>query len=271
MTDQSWALQRKLLRAPSIGFNAEVYRHFKDLDEDLPSQSRLALRNSLLVQAKESRTSAMFKIQYFRDFVQKVHLKPVIIGVEKEELDMQVPVEYKPHVILHFRQDLAAVPDGFTPLRVRISFRLMNESATTLTQANLQTLATQIKNEFALSGGYTFDKGRVHCSYVDKENGYNFWTLVLNEAEGEQLVKKILSIRNHAFDEDKFRANTPNKNPLNNPGNILILGETAKKARWRPTGRVRFMYADLMIRNKMEPICLVDRSWARSRAIERVA
>jgi hypothetical protein len=248
-----------------------VYRHFKDLDEDLPSQSRLALRNSLLVQAKESRTSAMFKIQYFRDFVQKVYLKPTIIGVEKEELDMQLSVDYKPHVILHFRQDLAAVPDGFTPLRVRISFRLVNESATALTRSNLNALAMQIKNELALNGGYSFNKGKVCCNYIDKENGYSLQIYALSEAEGEQVVKKILSLRNHAFDSDKFRVNTPSKNSLNNPGSILILGETAKKARWRPTGRVRFQYADLMIRNKMEPICLVDRSWARSKTIERVA
>ncbi len=269
MPDRSWALQRKLLRAPNIGFNAEVYRHFRDLD-DVPNANRTNLRNSLLIQANESRTSAMFKIQYFRDFVQKVHTKPVIIGIEKDELDMQLSVEYKPHVILHFRQDLTAVPDGFTPLRVRISFRLTNESATTLTQANLNTLATQIKNEVALNGGYTFDKGKIHFKYTDKENGYDFWSFVLNEAEGEQVARKILSIRGHVFDSNNFRANTPNKDSLNNPGNILILGETAKKARWRPTGRVRFQYADLMIRNKMEPICLVDRSWIRSKVIERV-
>lgn len=270
MPDRTWAIQRKLLRAPNIGFNAEVFRHFRDLDGVLDT-NRTNLRNSLLIQANESRTSAMFKIQYFRDFVQKVHLKPTIIGIEKEELDMQLSVEYKPHVILHFRQDLEAVPDGFTPLRVRISFRLVNESATTLTQANLNTLATQIKNELAINNGYTFDKGKVHCKYTDKENGYDFWTFVLNEAEGEQLAKKIVSIRGHTFDPDKFRANTPNKDSLNIPGNIVILGESAKKARWRPTGRVRFQYADLMIRNKMEPICLVDRSWMRSKTIERVA
>jgi hypothetical protein len=246
-----------------------VHRHFRDLDEAVDT-GRTTLRNSLLIQANESRTSAMFKIQYFRDFVQKVHLKPTIIGIEKDELDMQLSVKYKPHVILYFRQDLESVPDGFTPLRVRISFRLVNETTTTLTKANLQTLATQIKNELALNNGYTFNKGKVVCNYIDKENGYSLQIYALNENEGEQVIKKIIGIRNHTFDSDKFYFNTPGKNSINIPKTITILGEPAKESRWRPTGKVRFQYADLMIRNKMEPICLVDRSWLRSKAIERL-
>ena len=81
------------MRAPNIGFNAEVQRWFKDLD-DVPSASRTALRNSLLIQANESRTSAMFKVQYFIDFVQKVHSQPAVIGVPKEHFDINIGIEY---------------------------------------------------------------------------------------------------------------------------------------------------------------------------------
>jgi hypothetical protein len=200
----SWALQRKLLRAPNIGFNAELQRWFK-VEDDTPG--RIALRDSLLIQPKDSRSAAMQKVWYFREFVQKVQNKPAVIGIEKHDLDMQVSVEYKPQVVLFFRQDLQSVPDGYAPIEARISFRLMNESATTITQTNINTLATQIKTELALNNGYIFDKGKVVCNYVDKAKGYSLQIYALSKAEGERVVRKILGIQNHAFDEEYFRVN----------------------------------------------------------------
>lgn len=144
MPDRSWALQRKLMRAPNIGFNAEVYRHFKDVDDATPG-SRLTLRNSLLIQANESRTSAQFKIKYFREFIQKVHSKPSIIGVPKQEFDAGFEPEYKPIISLYFQQDKDAVTPGFSPITAEISFRLMNETQDSLTKAKKETLARNLK------------------------------------------------------------------------------------------------------------------------------
>lgn len=111
MPDKSWALHRKLLRAPSIGFNAEVYNWFKDADE---TKSRKALRDSLLIQSKESRTSAMFKIQYFRESIQKVHQKTAVVGVPKDDFDESV--QYRVHINLYFQQEGSAVPSGESPV-----------------------------------------------------------------------------------------------------------------------------------------------------------
>lgn len=271
MPDRSWALQRKLLRAPGIGFNAELYRHFKDLDEDLPPQRRLALRNSLLIQARESRPSAMQKIQYFSQYVRKDHLKPEIIGIDIKELGTGVSVKHKPQVLMQFRQDLDVVPDGYIALQARISFRLMDRMATTITKADIQALATKIKNEFALNGGYTFDKGKVVCNYINPENGYNLQLYTTDAAEGEQVVRKVLDIQGHVFDSNNLIVNVPQKNSVNTGVKITILGESAKTARWRPTGRVRFLYATLALTNRGEPICLVDRSGIKTRAIHKIA
>ncbi len=52
MTDRSWALQRKLLRASGVGFNAELYNWFKDVDSE-NFVGRKALRDSLLIQPNE--------------------------------------------------------------------------------------------------------------------------------------------------------------------------------------------------------------------------
>lgn len=267
MPDRSWALQRKLMRAPNIGFNAEVMRWFADVDET-PNVNRTTLRNSLLIQANESRTSALFKIQYFREFVQRVHNKPSIIGVPKEQFDIGIEFEYKPVVNLYFQQDKAAVSPGYAPVTAEISFRLINESLETLTKANLEVLAKKIKTDFAMGQGYTFNKGKIIANYRDKKYGYYLQIYVLNEAEGIDVVRKILSIQGHSYEEDKFRITQPKKASVNTTTNQTIAGTTYKKPRWRPTATVRFQWASLSVHSIPDPIYLVDRTLSRFNPIE---
>lgn len=267
MPDLSWAKHRKLLRAPNIGFNAEVYRHFKTYDD---TPGRITLRDSLLVGAKDSRSTAMFKIQYFRDQVQKTHHKPSIIGIPKEQFDLGIEVEYKPVVQLYFQQDRSAVVEDYAPVKAEISFRLMNESTDSITKANLETLARTIKNEFALGNGYTFNKGKYIAHYLDRKNGYSLQIYVINESEGVEVVKKILSIQNHTYDEDLFRVTQPKKNSLNTTTNKTIVGKSYKKLRWRPTATVRFQWASVSIREVPDPIYLVDRTMSRPGSLELV-
>jgi hypothetical protein len=266
MPDRSWALQRKLMRAPNIGFNAEVYRWFKDLD-DVPSVSRTALRDSLLIQPKESRTSALFKVQYFRDFVQKVHNRVNIIGVPKEKFDVTIELKYKPIVQLYFQQDKAAVSPDYAPITAEISFRLMDESTETITQANITALANKIRTEFATGAGYTFNKGKYIATYYDKPQGYYLRIYVLNDAEGVEVVRKVLSIRNHTYNEEFFRITEPKKNSVNTTSNQTILGKIYKEPRWRPTATVRFQWASLILHTVPDPIFLVDRTFSRYRPV----
>lgn len=172
---------------------------------------------------------------------------------------------------MYFQQDRASVSPGYSPIRAELSFRLMNETEDTLTQANLQTLATKIKNEFALNRGYTFNKGKNIALYQDKEHGYFLQIYVINESEGIEVVRKVLSIQGHTYDEDKFRFTQPKRNSLNTVTNKVIAGETYKKLRWRPTATVRFQWASLIIRTRPLPYWLVDRTLSRPQAIELVS
>ena len=255
-TNKHWALQRKLLMNTRTGFNAEVYRHFKDVvDGDATSASRKELRDSLLINNKDSRTTAGFKIQYFREQVQKVHEKVTVVGKIKDDFDADV--KYKCQVQLMFVQDKDAAPRGRRPLRAEISFRI-DETATTITRTKYQTLAQKIRSTLATGDGYTWDKGKVICWYKDWENGYDLQIYALNKTEGEQVVKKILDIQNHPWDANKFKFTTPEKDSDNTPGTVTILGETEDKPRWRPTAKVRFSYANLIVWNRKQPIRLVD-------------
>lgn len=271
MPDLTWPKIRKLLRAPDIGFNAEVFRYFKNENLD-PADvgGRIKVRDFCLIGAKDSRSTALSKIQYFRDQVQRAHLKPTIIGVSKSELDASISPKYKPHVILYFRQDLNAVPNGMTAIEARISFRLMNQTSTSITRIKIEALASRIRAELAVHPGWTFDKGKYIVHYNDPELGYHLQIYALSTTEGERVVKKILSIQNHVFNEKLLSNSTPGRNSENTPSNIKILGKTYKEPRWRPTASVRFLYADLILHDLPEPICLVDRSGIRPNPVEAV-
>ncbi len=161
MADKNWALQRKLLRAKGTGFNAELYEWFKDIDDADPTPSgRKNLRNSLFIQANDTRNSALFKIQFFRDIVQRVHNRPTIIGQPKSFFDETV--QYKCQVFLYFRQSLASTPKGKLPLAAEISFRL-NETHLTITNTDIKKLATDVKQALVIgvNKGYKFSKSMV--------------------------------------------------------------------------------------------------------------
>lgn len=255
-TNKHWALQRKLLMNTRVGFNAEVYRHFKDVDGDGASSSgRRELRDSLLINNKDSRTTASFKIQYFRESVQKVHEKVTVIGKIKDDFDADV--KYKCQIELNFVQDRAATPKGRRPLTAQISFRI-DESATTITRAKYQALAQKIRTTLATGSGFSWDKGKIICWYKDPEHGYDLQIYALSKTEGERVVRKILDIQNHTFVTDKFKFTTPERDSDNTPGTVTILGDTVDKPRWRPAAKVRFSYANLIIWNRKDPIRLLD-------------
>lgn len=255
-TNKHWALQRKLLMNTKTGFNAEVYRHFKDVvdDDATTSASRKTLRDSLLINSKDSRTTAGFKIQFFRDRIQKVHEKVTVVGKLKDDFDADV--KYKCQVQLMFTQDKDAAPTGRRPLTAEISFRI-DETATTITRSKYQTLAQKIETTLATGTGFSWDKGKIICWYKDPERGYDLQIYALSKAEGEKVVKKILDIQNHPWDADKFKHTTPERSSDNTPGSMTILGDSVDKPRWRPTATVYFSYANLIVWNRTDPIRLV--------------
>lgn len=259
MADKSWAMHRKLMRAPNIGFNAEVYHWFKDVEDEKTSiASRKALRDSLLIQAKESRTSAMFKIQYFREFVQHTHLKPDVYGMPITTYHESFP--FHPQVGLFFSQDSGAVPKGRAPVIAEMNFRLMGETPATMTETKASSLATKIANTLA-SGKttYSYTKGKIIVPYTDKQHGYQFKIFCNSKAEGIEVIKKVLSIQEHTYNEEFINVSTPEKESENNPtGTHLVYGEQVKKMRWRPTANVYFRYATLKLSGLMRDVVLTD-------------
>ncbi len=263
MTVRQWAQIRKFLRSGD-SYNREVYEWFKDADE-IPK--RLELRDDLLIGAKDSIQIAQVKMKSFRELVQKSHLKTVdVIGTPKTTFDADVT--YKPEVHLYFRQSKASTPRNKTSKTARISYRLMNETSSSLNKPDLKVLAKSVYDDFA-KPVYRFNKGKIITWYVQPEEGLHLQIYCHTEEIGETVAKKVLTHRSLTFDEQFFKITKPSKNSDPTPGNIIILGETKEKPVWRPTVFVEFTHAMINLHNDTQARCLCDISGEYANPIYR--
>lgn len=266
MTDYYWPKQRKLLRAPDIGFNAEVYRHFNDPDI---SDKRKAIRDLCLIGNKDSRGTAESKMRYFREQVQKIHLKPEIYGLPTTAF--QAERKFKPQVELSFLEDSDFVA-GTTPNDdqhkyrrkcARITFRIMGEEADTISNAKLTAIANKIKATFMIGKGFVWHKGRLMCSYADWDKGYQLQLACKDKTEGKRVVEAVLGVQGHTPDWKRFTTNENEESAARypaSPGKKSILGESEPQPQERPVVEVRFRYAVAHIHGRRKPVALCDRS-----------
>lgn len=175
----------------------------------------------------------------------------------------QQEVKFAPQVTLFFKEDLDEVEEGYSPLDAEISFRLMNETSQSLTQADATLLANKIKLEFNGGGGYRWHKGRTKLSYRDKERGYQFSVNAFNETDGKNLINKVLDLQGHTLNSDLLSVSQLDSAPPTVPPMEFVYGKSRRSSRRRPVGWVRFQYADLHIHGIPNAITLIDRTGRR--------
>lgn len=256
--------------------NKLVRQDFKDLggddwDPDVTT-TRGAMRHALTHEDNDPITTTLLRLFiYYFIYNKAKSLQADIFGIPASSFD-EIR-KYKPQITLYFSQDTDDVEDGENKVEGEISFRLMDESSTSLTQAEINSYALKIKNDFAVPGKLVWSKGRLMVSYSDWSKGYSLQLLVSSKVEGKNLIQKVLSIQNHTPDW-RYMAVKENEEPQdaypNNPGLQTILGETYKKPRRRPVEQVKFRYATLAVQGKKRPINLVDTTYRRANAVERV-
>jgi hypothetical protein len=254
--------------------NRIVREEFNDLGgEDWEPEiniSRGALRHACT--HKDTDTAEMMQMRnelFYIIYGKAKQLQPPIYGIPIETY--QESNEFKPQVELFFAQDSDAAPEDRSVIRSQIQFRLMNETEKTILPSEAERLARAIKRELANTHpSYTFSKGKHICFYRDKDRGYNLQIYAMTPEEGEQVIRKVLSIQEHPFEDDFLRVSTPKRNSINNPsGTHLVYGKQRKKARWRPTGNVRFRWASLKIWGEPRDVILVDTTGSFPDALER--
>ena len=185
--------------------------------------------------------------------------QPAYYGYPIQTFQERNEVIYHPQVHLFFSQDKAATPDDYRPMEAEISFRLMDETYKTMTETKATTLARDIKAAMGTrENPFKFNKGKIKFTYLDNENGYDLRILAQSETEAVNTCKKIVSIRNHAFNEDNFREHIPHKASINTPSTETVYGEMRRKRRWRPTGTVKFRWASMSLYGVDKGLLLYD-------------
>jgi hypothetical protein len=235
--------------------NKLVRAYFKNQADNDISTPKAGLKHACLI--KDDDTTAMTQMRLWLFEVTVGHaqsLHPPIYGIPVHEF--QGETKFKPQVHLHFQERYPFIADRLRPVVGEISFRLMDESASTYSRAKAEALAKDIKREFG-NPIFVWNKGKFVYHYRDDEKGYRLKLYVPTKAEGERVTRAVLSIRGHSFDDD-FSDYVENTRAYpNNPGNHTIYGQSVPKPVQRPTADVRFRYAQLHLHGRTKVINLV--------------
>jgi hypothetical protein len=201
----------------------------------------------------------------------------VELEYKKNEIQKEKDTEYtgggevkrkgKPRLYIFFTEDEADIEPGYDPIEGKISMRLMDKSAVSISRTNMSQYKNKIESVFGTQGGKIWRRGKDMAIYCDWEKGYQLQLLVRNRSDGESLIKDFLAIQNVEFQRKKYFYNE-NQDPIAaypiDPGEITILGKKIKKQRERPIAEVRFQSAWISLSEKSKPIYLVDYSQANA-------
>ena len=200
MAKGEWVFLRNWLRSGTAAYNQEVRDYFRDVPSTQSSGSspRAAALRACLIDSDDSGIVAMHKRLNFYFEVQASHKKPEIYGIPCTTFQEQV--KFKTQIKLFFAEDWRDVELGYRPVEGRVSFRLMDATPDSISQAEVNQLATKIKNEFAVNGGYVWKKGKEQFLYREEHKGYQFRILARTEADAKELITKMLSVQDHTPD-----------------------------------------------------------------------
>lgn len=261
-------LQSSIMRVQ----NRIIREEFSDLGDDWEpdiSNPRGSLRQTCTLEDGDSAIMIALRLWFFYGTLRKAQdFQAPLYGIPV--INFQENYRFQPQITLYFQQDLDGTPEDKQPLRSQISFRYSGETNLSITEANARTIANRIKAELATGTPYRWNRGRISCRYLDKDKGYMMQLYTFSAAEGREVVRKVLSIRNHSFDDDFYSFTTSDASFPVNPGTQFLYGKSRPKPRKRPIGYVRFKHATLSIHGLPRPICLVDTTGRFRDALEQV-
>lgn len=240
--------------------NERVKEYFEDVqaDDDI-STPRGSLKQACLLKDKDSAILTCVRMMFFEFTIANArYVQAPLYGMPVSQFQEEFEVEYRPMIRLYFAQNSNAVPDDLPPVRQEITFRLMNETSQTISDGKLRTLAASIRNKFWT---YSFNKGKIKCTYKDASKGYKLSINALSKEEGIALIQDVLSIQGHSIEDKKLNViDRPRMTSDNTPGAKTILGKSRKGRRWRPTATVNFRFANVSIFGLDKDPILVDRT-----------
>lgn len=182
--------------------------------------------------------------------------QPAIYGIPVEEY--QDSVAFRPQVQLYFEETRASRATHDRQMkRLRVSWRLVNETSQSLTEGMVQAMRVRIGAQFPRA--YTFKTGRTKINYRDKEVGAEWQVLSHTEGEGKHFLKKLaraagfntLNVEHLSvsyYPERNFNGATP----------ITILGKRHRLPERRRIADVYLRRAELKIHGNLTDVQLYE-------------
>lgn len=256
--NQSEHLQDTIRRT----YNKDVREWFSDLPAELDLNTpRASLRVACTHQDADSFTETVARQLLFDMAIKQQTLQ--LQTSSTTDLNYRILRRNKPKIILYFLEDREDVDAGYKQVEGTIGIRIMNETTTTLTKANIITLANKIKTIFGTAGGFRWHKGKGMFSYSDWDKGYQLQLLCYSKSEGRRIVEQVLDVQGHSPDWENAQwseSEQPSESYPTIPPSETILGKRRKLPRRRPTAQVRFQFATMMVSGLASPVVLYDRS-----------
>lgn len=254
--------------------NRLVREEFKDVSEEddwspVITTPRASLRTACTMYDDDSAVQALNRMFLFYILLRgAVDLQQPHYTIPVDRYQEQV--KFAPQVTLYFREDLDEVEQGYKPIDAEISFRVQNETYETFNETKAKSLARKIHGLFISGGqGTRWKKGRTKLSYRDKENGYQFSVNAASEAEGKQIINKVLDVQGDSIDPQKLSITTLSSAPPIVPPIDRVYGESRRLPRHRPVGNVRFRFAEVHVWGIGKPITLLDATLRRAHPLMR--
>lgn len=169
-----------------------------------------------------------------------------------------------PKIYLHFEEEKPK--DHRRPKEGVLSFRLMNQTDSSIIVSDVKKIALKIKQVFGARKGYFWDKGKKYANYNHWELGYKLQVLSPSVAQGKKIIEDILSLQGHTLDLARMTFNQ-NQGEARafpaDPGKKRILGADVKLPERRPECRVRFRYAEIELGDLQQKMVIFSNSTSR--------
>ena len=193
-------------------------------------------------------------------FIFKGELPTPIYGIPVPEF--QAEISFHPQIKLIFKEPWSAflMENQLTPATAEISFRLMTETSQTMNSSKAKSWALKIKEMFASSGGFQWEKGTKKITYKDLAHGIDFRILAVSEGEAVKVIEKVLELANAPYKEELLGISQNHKNYPTVPATQEVYGKARRKPRARPITHVRFQRAEIAIHGLNHSVVLVDRT-----------
>lgn len=246
--------------------NRIIKEDFNDVGDDdwepNINTDRASLRVACTIRANDSAPLVLLRLMLYYIVLRKAQdLQLPVYGMPTGTLQAQR--KFRPQITLYFSQDITTVLRGKDPITGEISWRVMDETTSSMSRSKIEIIANKIKTHFGAGSGFLWSKGRYMITYTDWNQGLQLQILCKTVTEGEQVIQKVLDVHGASFvrkkmnvvenqDDDARYPSTPDRE--------LILGESVELPRERPLVDVRFRYATLTLHGLKRPIHLYDKT-----------